>query len=53
MVALPLSDSQHRVEEILRDPDGYFGRAWARAWDTASREVDADLAARARNRNPR
>ena len=51
MVRLPLVDSQQRVEETLRDPEGYFDRAWARARDHATHEVDADLAARAHDRH--
>jgi hypothetical protein len=39
-----------RVTEILSDPDGYFARAYARAWSSAEAEIDADLAERAKHR---
>jgi hypothetical protein len=50
LIQIPASDSQRRLEAILTDPEGYFARAHAHAWDQASTEVDAELAARAHAR---
>jgi hypothetical protein len=33
---------------MLSDPDGYFAKAYARAWWAAEAEIDADLAERAK-----
>lgn len=40
-MSLPYRD--HRVDEIIEDPAGYFAAASARAYVQARRNVEADL----------
>lgn len=43
MDSTPLPYRDHRVDEIIEDPAGYFAAASARAYVQARRIVEADL----------